>query len=46
MKRFYTFIVALFAAVSMSAQYVVSDKYHLWFEDTGHEVTGRKTAAM
>ena len=43
MKRLYLFIVAMFAAVSMSAQYVVSDKYDLWFEDTGHEVTTRKS---
>lgn len=43
MKRFYSFIVALLAAVSMSAQYVVSDKYNLHFEDTGHEVTTRKS---
>ena len=43
MKRFYLFIVALLAAVSMSAQYVVSDKYDLWFEDTGYEVTTRKS---
>ena len=43
MKRFYSFIVALLAALSMSAQYVVSDKYDLWFEDTGHGVTTRKS---
>lgn len=45
MKRFYSFIVALFAAVTMSAQYVVSDKYDLWFEDSGYEVTTRKSVA-
>lgn len=45
MKRIYLFIAALFAAVSMSAQYVVSDKYDLWFEDTGYEVTTRKSVA-
>lgn len=43
MKRFYSIIVAILAAVSMSAQYVVSDKYDLWFEDSGHEVTTRKS---
>ena len=34
--------VALTASLTMSAQYVVSDKYNLWFEDSGHEVTTRK----
>ena len=29
--------------MTLSAQYVVSDKYDLWFEDTGHEVTTRKS---
>ena len=43
MKRVYTFIVTLLTALTMSAQYVVSDKYDLWFEDTGHEVTTRKS---
>jgi hypothetical protein len=42
MKRFYSFLVALMACMSMQAQYVVSDKYDLWFEDSGHEVTTRK----
>ena len=42
MKRFYSFFVALMACMSMQAQYVVSDKYDLWFEDSGHEVTTRK----
>ena len=42
MKRFYSFLVALMACVSMQAQYVVSDKYDLWFEDTGYDVTTRK----
>ena len=45
MKRFNLFIVALLAAVSMSAQYVVNDKYDLWFEDSGYEVTTRKSVA-
>ena len=43
MKRVYSFLVALMACMSMQAQYVVSDKYDLWFEDTGHEVTTRKS---
>ena len=42
MKRVYSFLVALMACMSMQAQYVVSDKYDLWFEDSGHEVTTRK----
>ena len=42
MKRFYSFFLALMACMSMQAQYVVSDKYDLWFEDTDHEVTTRK----
>ena len=29
--------------MTLSAQYVVSDKYDLWFEDTGYEVTTRKS---
>ena len=29
--------------MTLSAQYVVSDKYDLWFEDSGHEVTTRKS---
>ena len=43
MKRFYSFFLALMACMTMQAQYVVSDKYDLWFEDTGHEVTTRKS---
>ena len=42
MKRIYSFFLALMACMSMQAQYVVSDKYDLWFEDTDHEVTTRK----
>lgn len=38
-----TLLVALLASVSMQAQYVVSDKYDLWFEDSGYEVTTRKS---
>lgn len=33
------------ACLTMQAQYVVSDKYNLHFEDTGHEVTTRKSVA-
>jgi hypothetical protein len=29
----------------MQAQYVVSDKYDLWFEDSGYEVTTRKSVS-
>lgn len=43
MKRFYSFFLALMACMSMQAQYVVSDKYDLWFEDTGNEITTRKS---
>ena len=42
MKRIYSFFLAMMACLSMQAQYVVSDKYDLWFEDTDHEVTTRK----
>ena len=42
MKKLYTILLALVASVTLQAQYVVSDKYDLWFEDTGHEVTTRK----
>ena len=38
----YLLLLALLACASMNAQYVVSDKYNLWFEDTGNEVTTRK----
>lgn len=43
--RIYTFVTALMASMVMQAQYVVSDKYDLWFEDTGYEVTTRKSVA-
>ena len=43
MKRILTIIVALSAYFVAGAQYVVSDKYDLWFEDTGREVTTRKS---
>lgn len=43
MRRYlYAIFVALTASLSMQAQYVVSDKYNLWFEDSGHELTTRK----
>lgn len=43
MKRFlFTLLVALFTGLTMRAQYVVSDKYDLWFEDTNNETTTRK----
>ena len=38
-----TLLVALMAAMTMQAQYVVSDKYNLWFEGTDAEMTTRKT---
>ena len=37
-----TLCFALMASLTMSAQYVVSDKYDLWFEDTDYEMTTRK----
>lgn len=40
--RILTLLIALMASASMNAQYVVSDKYDLWFEDSGNEVTTRK----
>lgn len=43
MKRLYSFLIALIAGMTMQAQYIVSDKYDLWFEDSGHEVTTRKS---
>ena len=45
MKRFYTSILAMLACVVMQAQYVVNDRYDLWFEDSGYEVTTRKAVA-
>ena len=43
MKRYLlALIVALTASLTMQAQYVVSDKYDLWFEDTDYEMTTRK----
>lgn len=40
--KLFTLLIALLASASMNAQYVVSDKYDLWFEDSGNEVTTRK----
>ena len=40
--RILTLLIELLASASMNAQYVVSDKYDLWFEDSGNEVTTRK----
>lgn len=40
--RWYTLLVALMACMSMQAQYVVSDKYDLWFEGTSGEMSTRK----
>ena len=40
--RWYTFLLALMACMSMQAQYVVSDKYDLWFEGTSGETSTRK----
>ena len=43
MKRIVIILLALMAWTGLKAQYVISDKYDLWFEDTGHEVTTRKS---
>ena len=40
--RFYTLLLVLLTDMTMQAQYVVSDKYDLWFEDSGYEITTRK----
>jgi hypothetical protein len=42
MRRILTIIIALAVCSVAGAQYIVSDKYDLWFEDTGHEETTRK----
>lgn len=42
MKRFVLFLLALICCTAVNAQYVVSDKYMLWFEDSGNEVITRK----
>lgn len=40
--KYYALLIALLACTSMNAQYIVSDKYKLWFEDTDNEITTRK----
>lgn len=43
MRRYLlTLSVVLMTSLSMFGQYVVSDKYDLWFEDSDYEVTTRK----
>ena len=42
MRRTVLMMIALTMSLVMQAQYVVSDKYDLWFEDTDYEVTTRK----
>ena len=42
-KCLLTWMMVLMASLTMQAQYVVSDKYNLWFEGTDNEVTTRKT---
>ena len=37
-SKLLTLCFALMASLTMSAQYVVSDKYDLWFEDTNNDV--------
>ena len=43
MKRIIILLILLLAGTGLNAQYVVSDRYDLWFEDSGHEVTTRKS---
>ena len=42
MKRIISLFAALMAWTAVYGQYLVSDKYNLWFEDSGNEVTTRK----
>lgn len=42
MKRLYLCLLALLTYTVMSAQYVVSDKYDVWFEDTDYSIVTRK----
>ena len=42
MRRTVLMMITLAMSLTMQAQYVVSDKYDLWFEDTNYEVTTRK----
>ena len=43
--RMMTILMALMCSAGMVGQYVVSDKYDLWFEDTGYELTTRTSVA-
>lgn len=42
MKRILTILFAISVCYMAGAQYIVSDKYDLWFEDTEHQLTTRK----
>lgn len=42
MKRLISLLAALMAWTAVYGQYVVSDKYNLWFEDSDNELTTRK----
>ena len=44
-KRVVSLWITLMASTALFGQYVVSDKYRLWFEDTGHEVITRKSVS-
>ena len=41
--RFYTFILALTACLTMQAQYAYNSNYTVWFEGTDSEMATRKT---
>ena len=41
-RNLFTFFIALLTSITIQAQYVVSDKYDLWFADTDYEVTTHK----
>ena len=42
MKRSLLSLFVVMTSLMMQAQYVVSDKYDLWFEDTDYEMTTRR----
>ena len=42
MRRIIFILLAVVTSATLCAQYVVSDKYDLWFEDSGYELTTRK----
>ena len=42
MKRVLSILFALTTCWVLSAQYLVSDRYNVWFEDSGNEVITRK----